>query len=367
MLKRLGILLVLFGVLLSLSDPASGARIKDIAKISGVRGNQLYGYGLIIGLNGTGDKQGTEFTIQSLANMLQKIGIRVNADQVKVKNVAAVMVTAELPAFTRPGMRLDAMVSSIGDAKSLQGGTLLLTSLMGVDGNVYALAQGAVSIGGFSVGAGGSSAQKNHPTVGLVPNGVLVEKGVEVPLLVRNRLDFVLHRSDFTTAELMAQAMNRKVGAVVAQAMDSRTVTVTVPAQYQDRLVDYITKLETVEVGVDTPARIVFNERTGTVVMGENVRISTVAVSHGGLSVVISEDPLISQPTPLSLGRTVVEQQQEISVKEEESRLMVLPQGTSLGDVVKALNAVGVTSLDLIAILEAIQNAGALNGELVIM
>jgi flagellar P-ring protein precursor FlgI len=363
----MALLLVLTGTLLLTPESGHGARIKDIAKIVGVRNNQLVGYGLVGGLNGSGDKQGTEFTIQSLTNMLLKMGLNVDPAMVRVKNVAAVMVTAELPAFAQPGMRLDVLVSSIGDAKSLQGGTLLLTPLQGVDGETYALAQGAVSLGGFAAGSGGDSAGKNHPTVGTIPSGAMVERAVTVPLQLRERLHFVLHQPDFTTSEAVSKAMNRQIGQPVAFSLDSRTVFVDVPTDFQDHVVDLIARLETIEVAVDSPARVVVNERTGTVVMGENVRISTVAVSHGGLSVVIQEDPVISQPSPFGSGRTVVTQDRELSVEEEESHLMVLPAGVSLGDVVKALNAVGVTPRDLIAILQAMKGAGALSAELVIM
>jgi flagellar P-ring protein precursor FlgI len=264
-------------------------------------------------------------------------------------------------------MKLDVLVSSIGDAKSLQGGTLMITPLQGVDGETYALAQGPLSLGGFSAGGGGEGAQKNHPTVATIPSGALVERAVMVPLQLRERLHFVLHQPDFTTADAVSKAMNQSIGHVVASSQDSRTVFVDVPESFQDHLVDYIARLETIEVSVDAPARVVVNERTGTVVMGENVRIATVAVSHGGLSVVITQEPVISQPTPFGQGRTVVTQDREVSVKEEPSHLMVLPSGVSLGEVVKALNAVGVTPRDLIAILQAMKSAGALSAELVIM
>ncbi len=360
-------LLLLTAALFLFPQTASGARIKDIARVVGVRGNQLFGYGLVVGLNGTGDKQGTEFTIQSLTNMLNKMGINVDPNQVKVKNVAAVMVTAELPAFARAGMRLDVLVSSVGDAKSLQGGTLLMTPLTGVDGNTYALAQGPISTGGYSAGAGGDQATMNHPTVGTVPGGGLVEKEVVVPFQMRDRLHFVLRDPDFATSEAVATAMNAGIGTEVAFSEDARSVLVDVPAQYRDRLVDYIARLESLQVSVDTPARVVINERTGTVVMGENVRISTVAVSHGGLSVVIQEDKAVSQPAPFGQGETKVVKNKDLFVNEEPAHLMVLPQGVSLGEVVKALNAVGVTPRDLIAILQAMRTAGALNAELVIM
>jgi flagellar P-ring protein precursor FlgI len=363
-----GGLLLLTAALLLFPQAAGGARIKDITKVVGVRGNQLFGYGLVVGLNGTGDKQGTEFTIQSLTNMLSKIGINVDPNQVKVKNVAAVMVTAELPAFARAGMRLDVLVSSIGDAKSLQGGTLLMTPLTGVDGDTYALAQGPISTGGFSAGAGGDQETKNHPTVGTVPSGAVVEKEVIVPFQMRERLHFVLRNPDFSTSEAVARAMNAGIGTEVAFPEDARTVVVDVPEFYRSRVVDYIARLETLEVAEDGPARVVVNERTGTVVMGENVRISTVAVSHGGLSVVIQEETDVSQPGPFSSGgQTRTVKNRDVSVEEQESHLMVLPEGVSLGEVVRALNAVGVTPRDLIAILQAMQNAGALSAELIIM
>ncbi|MEW6441376.1 MAG: flagellar basal body P-ring protein FlgI [bacterium] len=354
------------GVLLAPAT-SQGARVKDVSKIIGVRENQLLGYGLVVGLNGTGDKQGTEFTIQSLTNMLVRMGIRVDPNQVKVKNVAAVMVTADLPPFVRPGARLDVAVSSLGDAKSLQGGTLLMSPLRGVDGNIYALAQGPVSLGGFSASGGGDQMQKNHPTVGTVPGGALVERDVPVVLQTQGQIHFVLREPDFTTAQKMASAMNLQMGSQVASAVDSRTVEVEVPPSRQEKVVDYLAQLEAIEIPVDAPARVVINERTGTVVMGENVRISTVAVSHGGLSVMIHEEPAVSQPAPFGAGETVVTRETQLSVEDKPSRLMVLPKGVSLGEVVKAMNAVGVTPRDLIAILQAMKTAGALNAELVIM
>jgi flagellar P-ring protein precursor FlgI len=236
-----------------------------------------------------------------------------------------------------------------------------------VDGETYAMAQGALSLGGFGAGSGGEGEVKNHLTVGSIPSGAMVERSVVVPLELRERLHFVLNQPDFTTSEAISRAMNRQIGQTVAFSQDSRTVFVDVPGDFKDHVVDFIARLETLEVAVDSPARVVVNERTGTVVMGENVRISTVAVSHGGLSVLIQEEPVISQPSPFGRGRTVVTKDRDVSVEEEESHLMVLPAGVSLGDVVKALNAVGVTPRDLIAILQAIKAAGALSAELVIM
>ncbi len=363
-----GLIFLLMSLVFVSSPPSlSAARLKDIARIAGVRENQLLGYGLVVGLNGTGDKKGTEFTIQTLASMLVKMGIRVNPSQVKVKNVAAVMVTAELPPFARPGIRLDVLVSSIGDCKSLQGGTLMLTPLRAIDGNIYALVQGPLSIGGFAAASGGDSAQKNHPTVGTIPSGALVEREMAIPMQFREQLDFVLYQPDFSTAEMIAETMNNKIGAPIASSVDSRTVSVKVPPRFQDRVVDYISLLEGIEVFIDAPARIVINERTGTIVMGENVRISTVAISHGGLSVIIKAEQKVSQPNPFGEGETVVTENKEINVEEKSARLMVVSEGVSLGDVVKALNAVGVTPRDLISILQVIKNSGALNAAMVIM
>ncbi len=367
-LFKTGLILLMMSLVFVFSPPASkAARLKDVARVAGVRENQLIGYGLVIGLNGTGDGKGTEFTIQTLSSMLVKMGIRVNPGQVKVKNVAAVIVTGELPPFARPGIRLDVLVSSIGDCKSLQGGTLMLTPLRGIDGNIYALVQGPVSIGGFAAASGGAGAQKNHPTVGTIPSGALVEREMAIPMQFREQLDFVLFQPDFTTAEMIAETMNNKIGAPIASSIDSRTVTVKVPPRFQDRVVDYIALLEGIEVFIDTPARIVINERTGTIVMGENVRLSTVAISHGGLSVVITGEQKVSQPNPFGEGETVVVEDTNIEVEEKPARLIMVSEGVSLGDVVKALNAVGVTPRDLISVLQVIKNAGALNAEMVIM
>ncbi len=361
------ILLMMSLVFVLCPPPLSAARLKDIARIAGIRENQLIGYGLVVGLNGTGDKKGTEFTIQTLASMLVKMGIRVNPSQVKVKNVAAVIVTADLPPFARPGLRLDVLVSSIGDCKSLQGGTLMLTPLRAIDGNIYALVQGPLSIGGFAAASGGDQAQKNHPTVGTIPSGALVEREMAIPMQFREQLDFVLYEPDFTTAEMIAGTMNNKIGAPIASSIDSRTISVKVPPRFQDRVVDYISLLEGIEVFIDMPARIVINERTGTIVMGENVRISTVAISHGGLSVIIKAEQRVSQPNPFGEGETVVTENKELNVEEKPARLIVVSEGVSIGDVVKALNAVGVTPRDLIAILQVIKNSGALNAAMVIM
>jgi flagellar P-ring protein precursor FlgI len=349
---------------------AHAVRLKEIAGIEGVRQNQLIGYGVVIGLNGTGDKKGTTFTVQSLASMLQKMGIKVSPNDVKVKNIAAVMVTADLPPFAKPGGKLDVLVSSIGDAQSLQGGTLLMTPLKGPDGQVYAVAQGAVSVGGYIAGGGGESAQKNHPTVGMITNGALVEKGVVVDVNNKEVLSIMLNRPDFTTAQRVASAVNAGLGDGAANAVDGATINLKVPDSFKGKVVELVSLVEGLDVAADAASKVVVNERTGTVVMGENVRISTVAISHGNLSIRIKTEFAVSQPQPFTFtegARTTVVPKQELKVEEQEARLIELPSGVSLNDVVKALNAVGVTPRDLIAILQAMKAAGALQAELVII
>jgi flagellar P-ring protein precursor FlgI len=343
---------------------AEAARIKDLADVEGVRENQLIGYGLVIGLNGTGDKDSTKFTTQSLTSMLSRMGIRADPEKVKVKNVAAVVVTANLPPFARPGGRIDAMVSSIGDAKSLQGGTLLMTPLKGPDGRVYAAAQGAVSIGGFSAGDETTGIQKNHVTVGKVANGALVEADVPAAFSGKESFSVVLRQPDFTTALRVAEAVNNRIGGETAQAVDSGRIVLKTPETYRGRPVEFLAAVEGLDVAVDRAAKVVLNERTGTIVMGETVRLSTVAVSHGALSIEIKTDFKVSQPPPFSPGATVVVPETEVTAKEQKSRMLLLPSGATIGEVVRALNAVGVTPRDLISILQAIKAAGALHAEL---
>jgi len=277
----------------------SGARLKDIASLKGVRGNQLVGYGLIVGLNGTGDGTGTKFTVQSLVNMMERFGIHALSSQVKVANVAAVMVTANLPPFSRAGSKIDVLVSSIGDAKSLQGGTLLLTPLKGVDNNVYGLAQGPLLVGGFSAsGADGGGVQKNHPTVARIPGGATIER--EIPFDFHNLDDLVitLHNPDFTTALRVSNAINRKLEGQLAFPADAGTVKIDVPEAYRKNMVNLMASLEQIDIRPDTKAKIILDERTGTVVMGENVRISSIAIAHGNLSIQIKEEKDVSQPKP---------------------------------------------------------------------
>jgi flagellar P-ring protein precursor FlgI len=362
------VFLVLCFSVLSSTDLAQAVRIKDMAHIKGVRTNQLLGYGLVVGLDGTGDDDKTEFTIQSLVSMLEKMGIVVNPRDVDVDNIAAVMVTANLRPFARVGTRIDVLVSSIGNAESLQGGTLLMTPLKAPNGEVYAVAQGPISIGGFSyAGATGSGVQKNHPTAAQIVGGAIIEREISLDLTERGSISITLDNPDFTTSLRMATTIEVVLDLEKVQAIDAGTVYVELPEKYKGEMVHFISKLENLEITPDTVAKIVLNERTGTVVMGEKVRISTIAVSHGSLSILIKEQPTVSQPLPFSRGRTVVLPQTEVSVAEEEAKLMVMQEGVNIGEVVRGLNAIGVTPRDLTAILQAIKAAGALQAELEII
>uniref|UniRef100_A0A7C3WNF3 Flagellar P-ring protein n=1 Tax=Desulfobacca acetoxidans TaxID=60893 RepID=A0A7C3WNF3_9BACT len=350
------------------SAPAWGIRLKDIAAFKGVRPNQLIGNGLVVGLNGTGDGTNVDFNTQELANFLMQLGINASRDKLKVKNIAAVAVTAVLPPFARVGSRIDVLVSSLGDAKSLQGGTLLLTPLKGVDGQVYALAQGPVSVGGFTAGgAAGGGVTKNHPTVGRIANGATVEREIPFDLAGKEEFTLSLRDADFTTSQRIVKAINHHLRGSFAHSRDGGTVTIKLPPEYRERAVSLLASLENLEITPDTAAKVVIDERNGTVVMGANVRLSTVAIAHGNLMVQIKERPRVSQPLPFSQGETTVVPDTAVTVKEGENRLMVLPEGVSIGQVVQALNAIGVTPRDLIAILQAIKAAGALQAELEII
>lgn len=369
--------------------PAAGitARIKDISSIKGIRPNQLFGYGLIIGLNGSGDKGGASFTIQGLANMLEHMGIHISAQDVKVKNVAAVIVSATFPPFARIGKKIDVILSSIGDAKSLQGGTLLLTPLKGVDGKIYALAQGPVVIGGYSAGGdAGGGVTKNHPTVGRISGGATIEREISLSIMDKKELTIILNNPDFNTSARVAHAINARLGEKYARPVDSGTLQLRIPEEFQDKVVNLIAQIGELEVVPDSVAKVIVNEKTGTVVVGENVRIQKVAVAHGNLSIQIKETKVVSQPlafapsgkgaAPTQIeggtivapgGSTVVTQESEVAVAEEDTRLLLIPEGRTIGELVKALNAIGVTSRDLITILQVIKAAGALQGELEII
>lgn len=361
---KIGLLVFCFCLALLYPIGAGAVRIKDLADIKGVRNNQLVGYGLVVGLDGSGDGKKSRFTVQSMASMLEKMGITIHPDEIAVSNVAAVMVTAELPPFAKAGSRIDALVSSIGDAKNLQGGTLLLTPLKAVNGQVFAVAQGPVNTGGFSAGGAGGSVQKNFPTVGRVISGALVERELEIDFNRRSSLTLSLHQPDFTTAARVSDAINGLFYGDVADAPDAGTIRINVPGAYVGNLVELVAMIEKLDVTPDSAAKVVINERTGTVVMGENVRLSTIAIAHGNLSIVIKESSAVSQPLPFSDGETVVTPDTNISVKEEGKQLVLMETGTSIGEVVRALNALGVSPRDLIAIFQAIKAAGALQAEL---
>lgn len=348
-------------------DGQPTVRIKDIARVAGVRDNQLIGMGLVVGLNGTGDSRSSQANIQMVVNMLEQFHISVDADSMRSRNVAAVVVTADLPAFVRPGDRLDVTVSSFGDARSLQGGYLLMTPLQAPNGEVYAVAQGPVSIGGFNVRSQGSSVQQNHTVVGRVANGAIVEREAPGVLEIGGAFTLVLSQPDFTTAARVAAAINEMFLPTTARAVDSSAIQVTIPDVFLSNPVEFLALVEELNVTPDQVARVVINERTGTIVIGHNVRISTVAVSHGGLSVQISTDTTVSQPPPFSDGTTQVVTETKVEVTEAEGRLMVLPTGVSVQDLVDALNAIGAGPRDIISILQAIKAAGALYGELEVM
>lgn len=354
-------------LLVALAGSAEAARLKDIADVEGVRGNQLLGYGLVVGLNGTGDGRMTDFTPKSISNMLEKMGIRVDPIAVRVKNVAAVMVTAELPPFARPGSKIDITLSSLGDAKSLQGGMLLFTPLKGADGNTYAVAQGPVDLGGFSVSQGGDSAQKNHPTVGTLPQGALVERSIPFDLFQSKKVRIVLRKPDFTTMTRVVTALNNRMGKPAAVAIDSAAVEVPLDARGQFDPVALVASLEQVEVEQDVGARVIVNERTGTIIMGEKVTISRVALAHGNLNITIRQENDVSQPNALAAGQTAAVTNTDVSVGEDIKALQMVGGEVTLGDVVQALNSLGATPRDLIAIFTAMKAAGALNAELVVM
>jgi len=346
--------------------PAQAARIKEIASVQGVRANQLMGYGLVVGLDGTGDQTTqTPFTAQSLTAMLQQMGITVPAGvPMQVKNVAAVLVTASLPPFAQPGQAMDVNVSSLGNSKSLRGGTLIATPLKGADGQIYALAQGNLVISGAGAAAGGSKVTVNHLSAGRIPNGATVERSVPSPWMQGNTAQFDLQSDDFNTAREVADAINRTKGSGTAEAMSGRSVIVKLPDQIGQR-VAFMADLENLNIERAKPAaRIIINARTGSVVMNESVTIGACAVAHGNLSVTISSTPVISQPSPLSQGQTVQAEKADIRINQEPGALIQLPAGTRLTDVVKALNALGANPQDLLAILQAMKSAGALQAEL---
>ena len=350
----------------AMAGSSAMTRIKDVAKVQGVRSNQLVGYGLVMGLNGTGDSNKTLQTMQSLSSMLKTFGVTVSAAQMQAKNVAAVMVTAQLPAFVKPGDTIDITVSSMGDAKNLQGGMLLQTPLRAADGQVYAVGQGPVVTGGFSAGGGGSSQSKNFPTVGMTSNGAIVERDVATQLVNNGAITLSLSQPDFTTANRISEAIDNQFGSI-SKARDPGTVTVNVPSQYGSNLVGFMAALEELYINPDNIAKIVINERTGTIVMGAHVSVDEVAVAQGGLSIRINKNRDVSQPSPFSDGSTVTTNNTTVDVNEDKAHVMVLPATANVGDVVNALNAIGATPRDIISILQAMKAAGALHADLQII
>ncbi len=381
-------------------DPASAMRLKDLTDVKGVRKNQLVGYGLVVGLNGTGDGKDSKFTFQSLASLLERMGVTVDPKKIqKVRNVAAVMVTTDLPAFAKVGTKLDVVVSSIGDAESLTGGVLLVTPLRAANGKVYAAAQGPVTTGGFSVSGNAAKVTKNFPTVGRVVAGATIEREIPNDFMGKEMLALTLPSPDFTNATRVAEVINSALKGKVAKTVDAGTVEVSVPKNYRGNTVGLVAMIEQLEITPDQSSKVVINERTGTVVIGENVRLSTVAIAHGNLSIEIKETANVSQPMPFSNnqsvgwpggggrqgptpppremgnngtivapgGNTVVTNDTNINVKEEQARLMLLKSSVTISQVVRALNALGVTPRDLMTIFQALKAAGALQAKLEVM
>ncbi len=337
---------------------AEAARVKDLASIKGVRNNQLIGYGLVVGLNGTGDGRQASFTIQGLKNMLENMGIHVDEGSIKVKNTAGVVVSAVLPPFVKVGQTIDVTISSLGDCSSLEGGTLLVTPLKGLDGKVYAIAQGAVSIGGFETPASFGS-RKTHLTVARIPSGATIEKEVPVSFAGKQEITISLNIPDFTTVSRMVDAIDSFLGGEYAEALDGATVVIGIPEHYAKKEVALLSALENIHITPDGPAKVVMDERTGTVVMGKNVKITQLALSHGNLSLQVSPQQRGTPPSFID--------NENISARDEENRLVKMAEGATLGEVVRALNSVGVTPRDLIAILQSIKASGALQAELEII
>jgi flagellar P-ring protein FlgI len=366
-MRKMKFKLFLATLLLMSTTLAQAERVKDLASIAGVRSNQLIGYGLVVGLDGTGDK--TKFTGQSLRNMLVEMGINIPpGTDPKSKNVAAVSVHAELPPFAKPGQTIDVTVSSLGDAKSLRGGSLLMTPLKGANGQIYAMAQGNLVVGGFGADAGdGSRVTVNIPSAGRIPNGATVERTVKNAFNIGDHIVLNLHNPDFTTASRLTDAINHTLGKGTAYSIDASSVRVNAPRDPNQR-VPFLSLVENLELNPgEAPARVVVNSRSGTVVIGQHVRVSPAAVTHGNLSVTISASPEVSQPNPLSQGQTVITPNFDVEITEEDSRMFVFDPGVSLDEIVRAVNQVGAAPGDLVAILEALKQAGALRAELVVI
>src|SRR4051794_17633688 len=357
-------------VALAASTGAAGAtsRIKDLANIEGVRQNQLIGYGLVVGLNGTGDTlNNIPITKQSLQAMLERLGVNIRGQTLRTGNVAAVMVTANLPAFGTQGTRIDVTVSAMGDSKSLQGGTLLVTPLLGADGNVYAVGQGSLAIGGFSAEADAAKVTRGVPTVGRISNGAIIEREIDFALNRLPNLRLALRNADFTTAKRIAAAVNDFIGIPAAEPLDPSTVQLSIPKEYAGKVVALLTEIEQLQIETDLPAKVVIDERSGIIELGRDVRVSTVAVAQGNLTVSISETPQVSQPAPFSRGQTAVVPRSKVGVVEDGKRLALVREGMSLQQLVDGLNALGIGPRDMISILQAIKAAGAIQADIEVM
>lgn len=342
--------------------------VRDITTVAGVRDNPLVGYSIVVGLNGTGDRQQTQFTTQTLANIMQRMGVQIPASSVIVKNIAAVFVTASLPPFARPGMALDVTVSSIGDAKSLEGGVLLLAPLRGPDGQVYAEAQGPLTLGGFTAGNAGNGKQSNHPTVGRIPNGGTVERDTAIDLNRLSMVSLVLRNADFTAAREISNVINSQFGKPISTVVDSRQINVNIGSSGIASVPDLISQIQNLSISIHPPAKVVVNERTGTIVMGGDVKLSAVSVLHGGLSVEVSTKFSVSQPEPLSKGgQTVVVPEQQVQAQESSAKTIKLEEGASVEDLINGLQTMGATARDIVAILQAIKAAGGLQAELEVL
>jgi len=369
--------MIFVSLLLALGITAPGARaaeekvhtahLKDVTSVEGIRDNPLMGYGLVAGLNGTGDRQQTIFSTQTLANMLQRMGVTVSPTTMLVHNIAAVFVTATLPPFARPGMRIDATISSIGDAKTLEGGTLLLTSLYGPDGQIYGIAQGGMVLGGYSTGGRGNTKQVNHPTVGRISGGVLVEREAVVSLRGVTAVSLLLHNPDYSTARGIAAVINKELGSDSAHAVDSRRVEIAGIETGLDSVPQLLARIEELQVPFTTPAKVIVNERTGTVVMGADVSLGPCSILHGSLAIEVTTHLEVSQPQPLGQGQTEVAPQTTLKAQEGPAQAIHLEEGATVDELIRGLQSIGATARDIVAILQAIKAAGALQAELEIL
>jgi flagellar P-ring protein precursor FlgI len=368
-MKKILYLFFLILIFYDASYPAT--RIKDIAYIQGVKGTEVIGYGLVIGLNNTGDTRRTIFTNQTVTSMLKRFGITVPQNSIQIRNVAAVMVTARVDAFMKSGATFDIVVSSLGDATSLQGGTLLMTPLSGIDGVVYAMAQGPVSVGGYDIKLlTGTEVRRNHTTAGRVPNGGILEEAIPLSIVDGNKVSIIVRNPDFTTSFKIADAINNKFPSApkIAIAQDAASILVSIPKEYQgNNIIQFISLVENVEVEPDVIAKVVINEKTGTIVVGEKVQLMPAAISHGNLTIEIQETPLVSQPSPLTRGQTIVLSRDSIKATVGEGQMVAIPAASTVQDIATALNALKVNPRDIIAIFQALKEAGALKAELVIL